>query len=89
MQTAAALTNIIIAKHKSTTDKELNLQFKTSSLMRKEGFNEKNLTQVAQFVSQMLESHGYKVITCGFPWADAAHTEYHSIDVLYIDSSKP
>jgi hypothetical protein len=86
---ATQITNLIIEKHKlgCKNEKKVSLQLKTDFLV-KMGFAEKDLTQTAQFIGQMLKGAGFTVTTCGFPWADAAHTEYLSTETMYITASK-
>jgi hypothetical protein len=85
-QVASSLTNLFIQDYKKENKKKLSITFNTTILKQK-GFSENALTLTSQFLSQMLKGAGFTV-SCGFPWADAEHTEYLSTDKLYITISK-
>jgi hypothetical protein len=82
--TAAALHNLLLEKARSSDEKKQCAQFKTHCL----GTDERVLTHMAQCLESLLKQSGFTNVSCGFPWADAAHTEYKSIDTLFITFDK-
>jgi hypothetical protein len=81
---ATQVHSIILEEARSSDEKTHHAQFKCSELSTDEVF----LTNFAQFLEKLLKQSGFTNVSCGFPWADAAHTEYKSTDTLFITFDK-